>query len=242
MNDESWSARIAEDRARLSRRQMLIGGSFLVAATAGLVLKPRRALNMLGSAKLEDLVPKRLGGWRFNTASGLVLPPADQLRDQIYNQLLTRVYVRDDRPPVMMLIAYSGAQDGTLQVHRPEVCYPASGYRLTRSEPHTLALAPGVALPARDIVAESDVRQEQLIYWTRQGSHFPTAWSEQRTAVIAENFAGVIPDGVLVRLSSPGAGAAAVPMLDEFARDLYRAVGPRMRRVLLGPALGGAAG
>ena len=105
MNDESWSARIAEDRARLSRRQMLIGGSFLVAATAGLVLKPRRALNMLGSAKLEDLVPKQLGGWRFNTASGLVLPPADQLRDQIYNQLLTRVYVRDDRPPVMMLIA-----------------------------------------------------------------------------------------------------------------------------------------
>ncbi|WP_375427122.1 exosortase-associated protein EpsI, V-type [uncultured Sphingomonas sp.] len=240
MNDESWGSRVAGDRSRLSRRQMLIGGSFLVAATAGLVLKPRRAQNMLGSAKLEDLVPKQFGGWRFNTASGLVLPPADQLRDQIYSQLLTRVYVRDDRPPLMMLIAYSGSQDGTLQVHRPEVCYPASGYRLTQNEPHTVTLAPGIALPSRDILAETDVRRERLIYWTRQGSHFPTRWSEQRTAVIAENFAGIIPDGVLVRLSTSGDGATT-PVLDEFARDLYGAVGPRMRRVLLGPTLGGPA-
>ncbi len=210
----------------------------MVAATAGLVLKPRRTQNMLGAAKLEDLVPKQIGGWRFNTASGLVLPPADQLRDQLYSQLLTRVYARDGAPPVMMLIAYSGAQDGTLQVHRPEVCYPASGYRLTRTEAHTVALAPGLAVPGRAILAETDMRREQLIYWTRQGSHFPTIWSEQRTAVIAENFAGIVPDGVLLRLSTVG-GGSTVPLLDGFARDLYRAVGARMRSVLLGPTLGG---
>ena len=41
------------------------------------------------------------------------------------------------------------------------------------------------------------------------------------------------PDGVLVRLSSAGNGVLT-PLLDAFARDLYQAVGPRMRQVLLG--------
>lgn len=239
MNDERWVSRVAAEQARLSRRQMLIGGGFLAAAAAGLILKPRRAENLLGSGKLEDLVPKQIGGWQSNTASGLVLPPADQLRDTIYSQLLTRAYVRDGQPPVMLLIAYSGSQDGTIQVHRPEVCYPASGYRLTQIEEHSVPLAPGLAVPARAILAETDVRREQLIYWTRLGSHFPRRWSEQRTAVIAENFAGVVPDGVLVRLSSPGVSVTA--LLDGFARDLYRSVGPHMREVLLGPAFGRAA-
>lgn len=235
MNDERWIAREAQGRVELSRRQTLIGGTFLLTAIAGLALKPRNPENLLGSAKLENLVPRRIGGWQFNTASGLVLPPADQLRDSIYSQLLTRTYVREGQAPVMLLIAYSGAQDGTIQIHRPEVCYPASGYRLTRVNQHSVPLAPGLSVPSREIVAETDVRREQLIYWTRLGSHFPTRWSEQRLAVTAENFAGIIPDGVLVRLSSTGNGNQ-VPLLDDFARDLFRSVGPHMRRVLLGPS------
>lgn len=237
MNDERWIARAAEERARLTRRQTLIGGAFLAATTAGFALKPRRTENQLGTAKLDDLVPKQFAGWEFNTASGLVLPPADQLRDKIYSQLLTRVYIREGSAPVMLLIAYSGAQDGTVQVHRPEVCYPASGYRLTNVAPHTTVLAPGIAVPTREILAETDVRREQLIYWTRLGTHFPRTWGDQRTAVIAENFAGIIPDGVLVRMSSAGNGMLT-PLLDTFARDLYRAVGARMRQVLLGSVLG----
>ena len=240
MNDERWMSRVAAERSRLSRRQTLIGGAMLAAATTGFVLEPREQQNMLGKAKLDDLVPKAFGGWQFDTASGLVLPPPDQLRDKIYSQLLTRVYTRGGMPPVMLLIAFSGAQDGTVQVHRPEVCYPASGYRLTRIAEHQVPLASGIAVPARAITAESELRREQLVYWTRVGSHFPTKWSQQRTAVVAENFAGVIPDGVLVRLSA-NSGGDATAMLDGFARDLYGAVGPHMRRVLLGPALAGGA-
>ena len=241
MNDERWIAREGATRARLSRRETLIGGGFLAAAVAGLALKPRRAENLLGTAKLDDLVPQRVGSWRFNTASGLVLPPADQMRDTLYSQLLTRTYVREGAAPVMLLIAYSGAQDGTIQIHRPEVCYPASGFRLTRNEPHRVklagaSLAAGAnAVPAREIVAETESRREQLVYWTRLGGHFPTRWIEQRLAVTAENFAGTIPDGVLVRVSSVGNGNQFA-VLDDFARALVAAVGPRMRQVLLGPS------
>lgn len=239
MNDERWIAREAAAHARLSRRETLIGGAFFAAAAAGLALKPRQLENLLGDGKLDELVPQRIGDWRFNTASGLVLPPADQLRDSIYSQLLTRVYTRDGAAPVMLLIAYSGAQDGTIQIHRPEVCYPASGFRLTRNEPHQVPLAAplaaAAAVPARGIVAETEGRREQIVYWTRLGNHFPTRWIEQRLAVTAENFAGVVPDGVLVRVSSTGYGNQ-FPMLDEFARALVASVGRRMRQVLLGPS------
>ena len=235
MNDERWIAREAGMRARLSRRQTLIGGAFLAAAAAGAALKPRQSQNLLGSARLDDLVPTSFAGWQFNTASGLVLPPADQLRDAIYSQLLTRTYVRAGSAPVMLLIAYSGAQDGTIQIHRPEICYPASGYRLTSVRPHAVPLGAGRSIPGREIVAETESRREQLIYWTRLGSRFPTRWIEQRMAVTQENFAGIVPDGVLVRVSSVWNGNA-FPLLDGFADDLVRSVSPRMRQVLLGPS------
>ena len=56
---------------------------------------------------------------------------------------------------------------------------------------------------------------------------------------MAENFAGVIPDGVLVRFSTMAPGNQQA-LLDGFARDLYAAVGPRMRTVLAGRAASGA--
>lgn len=242
MNEERWIGRAGDpvETTVTSRRQLLVGGAFLAAAAAGYAFQPHRKEKLLGNAKLESLVPETIGNWRFQQASGLVLPPQDQLRDQIYSQLVTRVYARDDGASVMLLIAYSGSQDGVLQVHRPEVCYPASGYRLSALTPHAVPIAPGVTLPSRYIVAEADTRREQLIYWTRLGEHFPTRWSEQKTAVIAENLAGIIPDGVLVRISSINPGDST-PMFDEFARELFQAVGPRMRQVLVGATLSAAA-
>ena len=232
---EFFPAEVAVSKARLSRRETLIGGAFFAAAATGVALMPRHPENLLGNAKLDDLVPQRIGNWRFNTASGLVLPPADQLRDSIYSQLLTRTYVSEGAAPVMLLMAYSGAQDGTIQIHRPEVCYPAGGFRLTLNEPHQLPLTSGFVVPARQIIAENESRREQLIYWTRLGDHFPTRWIAQHLAVAAENFAGLVPDGILVRISSTGNGHQ-FPVLDDFARALVAGVGLRARQVLLGPS------
>lgn len=233
MNEESWLHRAEQGEVRATRRETLLGGALLATAAAGFALMPRRVEKLLGDAKLEKLVPENFAGWRYQAASGLVLPPADQLRDKIYSQLVTRAYTRADGAAVMLLIAYSGAQDGTIQVHRPEVCYPASGYKLTEIATHETPLAPGLAIPSRYIVAEADLRREQLIYWTRVGDYFPTKWSEQRAAVVRENFSGVIPDGVLVRMSAVGA-ADARGLLDGFASDLYAVIGSRLREVLVG--------
>jgi len=220
-------------RPLVGRRELRLGGILAAAAGTAVVFDPRQHTSYLGDAKLSDLVPETIGSWRYVASSGLVLPPKDQLRDTIYSQLLTRVYERDENSSVMLLIAYSGSQDGVIQVHRPETCYPASGYRLIQNDAHEVPLPSPHRPQGRFIVADNNIRHEQLIYWTRLGRYFPTRWAEQRLAVARENFAGHIPDGVLVRVSTivNGDGLA---MLDDFSRALFQVVPQRMKNVLVG--------
>lgn len=231
---------VAPAAASLRRRDILIGGALLGASGLAYARRPRINTQLLGARKLEDVVPTAFGNWQFQTTSGLVLPPKDQLSDRIYSQLLTRQYGAADGSQVMLLMAYSGAQDGVIQVHRPEVCYPASGYRLRQVSRLDVPLAPQVDIAAHFMVAERDLRREQLMYWTRLGGYFPDTWADQRLAVIRENLAGKIPDGLLIRFSSVGTQDARA-MLVSFARDLYHAVDPLMRRVMAGTGTGGTA-
>ena len=219
----------------LSRRNMVFGGALL--ATAGLAygLTPRTHYDLLGKSKLEKLIPEQIGPWKFEFRSGLVLPPADQMRDQLYAQVLTRVYTSPDHPPVMLLIAQGRGQDGTVQVHRPEVCYPAGGYQLSQVEVAQIRLPQGGRLPTRSFTATGVERTEQLLYWTRIGRQLPTSWLDQRLAVFGENLRGVIPDAVLVRMSMIGGERApAIQTIEQFALALLGSVAPATRRFLVG--------
>lgn len=216
-----------------TRRQFLIGAGCLTAAAIAFARKPRTDDAFMGSSKLEDIVPRQFAGWQFVTASGLVLPPQDQLQSKIYHQLLTRVYNRGDGQSIMLLIAYGGSQDGVVQIHRPEICYPASGYTLSTVKDHLAKLAPKVLIPSRYIVADSPSRTEQMIYWTRLGADFPRRWSEQRLSVFEQNMAGIIPDGVLVRISTDVSDASSA-ILDQFAADLYGSANGLLKRLLVG--------
>ena len=76
---------------QLDRRKLLLGLLFCSAAGAAAWRKPTRHVDYLGSGKLEDIIPKTIGPWKFAAASGLVVPPDDQLERAIYSQTLTRV-------------------------------------------------------------------------------------------------------------------------------------------------------
>ena len=222
-------------QAGLSRRNMLLGAAMLGTAAFSYSRRPVAGPPLLGKTKLESLMPNRIGRWTYETSSGLVLPPRDQLSERIYDELVTRVYTAPDGTGVMLLIAYSGSQDGMLQVHRPEVCYPASGYQLTETREHDIPISPKFTLPTRFIVAEGFSRTEQLIYWTRIGPSFPTGWLGQRGAVIEQNMQGKIPDGVLVRISTiADNNGAAAAVLDSFAKELIVSVPDKARQALVG--------
>jgi EpsI family protein len=196
---------------------------------------PRAPEMAIGDGELDKIVPYTIGPWQFETVSGLVLPPPDELAEKLYSQQLTRTYVAPGLPAVMLLIAYGGSQDGMLQLHRPEFCYPAGGFSLSESRILDVSIGHGQMIPVRRFTAVSMARVEQLLYWTRIGDTLPVSWAAQRWAVVENNLAGIVPDGALIRLSTLSAAPDdADRLLERFAAAMIAAVGPRGRRLLIG--------
>lgn len=218
-----------------SRRDLLIGGACLAVAGTTYARMPRRRLASIPTGRLEKLAPDVIGDWRFEMASGIVLPPPDDLARLLYDQQVTRAYVSEKHPPIMLVMAYGSSQGGMLQVHRPEICYPASGFRLSRTRTETLAIGGGREIPVRAFTATGDTRVEQVMYWTRIADDLPTSWTSQRIAIMESNLKGSVPDGLLVRLSTlVDQVAPARVALETFARAMLDTVGPLGRRQLLG--------
>jgi EpsI family protein len=220
----------------VSRRHILFGGAMLATSIVAATLTPRARETALPSGGLEAAIPKQLGPWRYVSTGGIVLPPQDTIEERTYDQVLTRSYAhRDGGPAVMLLIAYGGGQTGVLTVHRPEACYPAQGFAMSGREIVPVPVVPGRAVNGVFWSAESDVRHEQLLYWTRIDESFPETWAQEHVAVIRSNMMRRLPDGVLVRMSVISNDAApSIKRLERFAADMVANVGPAGRRILLG--------
>lgn len=219
----------------LDRRKFLIGAGLLASAGTAWARTPQSVHDPLAEGALEKMVPKSVGPWRFVTESGVVLPPPDALSERLYDSLVTRVYADANNDPVMLLIAYNNRQDGVLQIHRPEFCYPAGGFTLTPTTGLEIPMDGRAPLPASTFVATNRDRNETVLYFTRVGEVFPRRWSEQRLAVIDANLRGTIPDGLLFRVSKFGNSAPKeVGVLEEFVRQFIRAAPPPMRLLLSG--------
>ena len=222
----------APPTATLARRKVLIGLGLAACSGVALARQPAPTRPKIETDVLETLIPARIGEFAFDTTSGLVLPPPDALSDRLYDNLITRTYARPDGKIAMLLIAYNNRQDGVLQIHRPEICYPAGGYALTPTRPIETSLASGSSLPTQTFVARSEMRTETVLYWTRVADVFPRRWIEQRLAVARENLAGVIPDGVLVRVSTLSGEPGELALLARFVTDLYNQSPAALRHLL----------
>jgi len=217
----------------LSRREVVTGLSMMCAAGVALARKPDIPINYLGSHKLEDIVPTQIGPWKFVTTSGLIIAPEDQLQLVVYSQLLTRLYY-DGTTPIYLLIAYSADQTGFLQVHRPEFCYTAAGFQLSKRMPHTIRLNSGNDITTNSLLAVREDSTEKLIYWTRIGNHIPLSWAQQKMTVARDNLQRLIPDAALIRVSTVGTDeASATAAMDRFVQEMLSSVSPWMKRVFI---------
>ncbi len=225
----------------INRRDILFGGGLLTAAAGAAALTPRRHVILLpAGGNLETMIPKRFKGWETVPSAQFVLPKTPgSLSDLLYNQTLTRLYQSAEGIPVMLVMAYGQTQNDLLQLHRPEVCYAAVGFQISGSAVDTVALGSGASLPVRELVATNDTRVEPIVYWTRIGDTLPTSGAEQRVAKLKQQIAGIIPDGILVRLSTVAEPSKEVfAALRGFAADLVEGVSPANRAVLIGSTLG----
>lgn len=215
-------------------RRAVMGGILALASGVAYARQPQVSNPILKKASFQKMVPDSFGNWRDFSAGGVVLPPPDALRDRLYDNLVTKAYQAPGSPFIMMLIAYNNEQDGVLQVHRPEVCYPVGGFQLSATERLDIPLDKGV-IPANIFTAEAPGRLEQVMYFTRLGDAFPRSWLEQRIAVINANLAGEIPDGVMMRVSVVGISQQrAKPILAGFVREFMSASPVRLQRLLVG--------
>jgi EpsI family protein len=227
------SADTANPGSGLTRRKFALGLAFATAAGVAAARQPNRRIDYLGDNQLEKVLPEQIGQWKFVSSSGLVVPPEDQLARALYSQLLTRTYTDESGQPMMLLVAQSATQTGILQIHRPEICYTAGGYQLSEIEPHLVRL-PWRTIPTTSLSATSESRKEQIVYWTRIGDSLPSTWREQRLVVARDNLKRIIPDAVMVRVSTFGNDkAAALASIDAFIVSLMESVPPELRRVLM---------
>lgn len=221
--------------ASLDRRKVLLGLALVGASGVAQARQPVPVAPRIETKRFTALIPNRIGNFTFDSESGLVLPPSDALSDRLYDNLVTRSYSGPGGEGVMLLIAYNNKQDGVLQIHRPEICYPAGGFVLTEVAPVEVPISQSRALPSQLFGANGGARNEVVLYWTRVGEKFPRRWLEQRWAVAEANLRGIVPDGVLVRVSTISNDFdRAKPVLTNFIRDLHRASGPQLRGLLFG--------
>jgi EpsI family protein len=220
MSDTDQAPETGETSTALSRRHLLMGGGMIVVAGAAYARTPRQRYPNITDAKFDAMFPKAFGDWQILPASELIMPPGGGLEAKLYQHILTRTYANSAHDTVMLLIAYNSEQVNNVQVHRPEICYAASGFDIKDSQPYDLAVTKGEVIPARIVRAERVTRTENIIYWTRIGDRFPQSWTMQRVAMTEANLQGFYADGLLVRASIvDNDEKKSIAMISEFLRQ-----------------------
>ena len=219
---------------RAALAALLMGG----AALAAWRLTPtQRMATLHGELSLENQIPKRFGDWQLDTsaASGVVNPQQEVLLKQLYSQILTRTYVNGSGQRVMLSIAYGNDQRDGLQLHYPEICYPAQGFSLASNRKVDLQLA-GLTIPARRLeTVFGSQRYEPVTYWTVIGETAVRGGTDKKFAEMRYGFRGLIPDGLLFRVSSIDRDTtAAYALQDQFTSTLLAAVPDAVRARIAG--------
>lgn len=218
-------------------------GIALLGAAAALgawALTPTRPLATLrGELKLEQDIPKVFADWRAEPTLGVAVvnPQQEAMIKLLYSQTLVRSYVDRRGQRIVLSIAYGTDQRDGMQMHYPEVCYPAQGYQVLSKRNVTLRLTERELKARRVETRRGEQYNEPLTYWTVVGDQVVYSGSEKKVVELGYGLRGMIPDGLLVRVSSIGADSeAAFALQQRFIDDLVGALDARTRPRLVGRA------
>jgi len=193
---------------------------------------------------LEVLFPMSFGEWVVDDRMPvqLVAPDVQAMLKKIYSQTLSRSYVnRVNGERVMLSVAYGGDQADATRAHRPEVCYPAQGFQIFGDQKGS-AGSPEHRFRVRQLLAKLGGRVEPITYWIVVGKHIALSGTEQKLAQLSYSTRGIIPDGMLVRVSTIDANTArAYQLQGEFIAQITLSMPRAARERVIGGA-GGTGG
>jgi len=227
--------------AQFMKKSMMVSlalGALMVssAAVTKVITPSLKMADAAGRFSLASMVPKSFGDWHEDTSIiPLQVDPGTQARlDKIYNQTLSRTYVNRSGQRIMLSIAYGGDQGDNMGVHKPEVCYTAQGFAVSGAQTGKLDTGYG-ALPVKRLFAVAGGRNEPITYWITIGKKATLPGMEQRLQELRYGLTGMVPDGMLVRVSSIGADTATAYALQEgFINALLRSMDEAARIRLIG--------
>lgn len=210
-----------------SFKNLVLMALMLASAALAYAMRPTaRLADERPTIDLAAMVPTEFNGWREqpNVAVQIIDPEQQATIEAIYTQTLTRNYIHADGYRIMLSIAYGNDQSDNLQLHKPEVCYPAQGFKLERIERVPLQ-AGGRAIAATRLETHLGNRYEPVTYWTVVGDHVTTTGIDKKLTEMRYGLGGRVPDGMLVRVSSIDRDSArAHRQQARFAADLVAAL------------------
>jgi EpsI family protein len=135
---------------------------------------------------------------------------------------------------MMLTVAYGGDQSDALKAHRQEVCYAAQGFEI-RGLGTGRVEASGRSIPVTRFLGVRGERSEPVTYWFTMGDRVVLGRLDRLRAQLAAGFAGRVPDGMLVRISSiSNDSPAAFAAQGAFADALLGAMTPAGAQRLAG--------
>ncbi len=188
---------------------------------------------------LQNMVPTAFGDWheQHNVLTQIVDPQRQQTSDKLYSETLSRSYVNSKGYRIMLSIAYGTNQSKALQLHTPELCYPAQGFEVVGRQTGTMDLS---GSPISTIRLETSLgqRREPLTYWTVVGNRNVAGGIDKKLTEMRYALSGRIPDGMLVRVSSIDQEKdAAYALQNQFAIEMIQAISPEHRNRFAGDAI-----
>lgn len=209
----------------------------LAASGLALALRPTQKIADLGPViNLNTMIPHTFGNWSEEQQNSvqMVDPQQQEMIEKIYTQTLSRVYKDNHDYRIMLAIAYGDDQRDSMQMHYPEVCYPAQGFSLQGKQTGTLTTENGL-IPVTRILTNLGQRNEPVTYWTTVGNRVFQGSLQKKIAEMSYGLNGKIPDGMLIRVSSIDAEAPrAYEMQAQFIDQMLGALTSEHRQKLNG--------
>jgi len=220
-----------------TRRAIILAVLMLSASMLSAALTPtQRIMVEAAQLDLEALIPHQFGDWQMleGGVQAVINPQTQQTLKKLYSQTLSRTYINSDGRRIMLSLAYGADQSQDNKIHKPEVCYPAQGFRIINKK-NDIVHAETADLPVMRIVTQLGNRHEPVTYWIRMGDTLVRGAIEQNLARINYGLKGYIPDGILFRVSEINPDIeSSFSLQDQFIQSLLPSLTPDARKMLIG--------
>ncbi len=219
------------------RKSLLVLVLMVSASGFAVALRPsHKVADSQPAIDLGAMIPKQFGDWREEPQNfaAVVNPQQQEVLNKIYNQTLSRTYINAQGYRIMLSIAYGGDQSDAMQVHAPEVCYPAQGFQLLKKVSASIQTSFG-PLNVTRVDTQLGARCEPVTYWTTVGDQVVRGGIHKKLLEMNYGLSGRIPDGLLFRVSSIDPEISrAYDLQANFSNQLLGAVTPEQRQRLAG--------